>query len=64
MKHEEKDRVLEQRFQKAGEWKKLQNKFRRVQERRSRSNTVEVLYVQNSVILASMLLTINRSGSL
>ena len=30
----------------------------------SRTNTVEVLYVQNSVILASMLLTINRNGSL
>ena len=29
-KHEEKDRVLEERFQKVGEWKKLPSKFRRV----------------------------------
>ena len=28
--HEEKDRVLEERFQKVGEWKKLPSKFRRV----------------------------------
>ena len=45
-KHEEKDRVLEEHFQKVGEWNKLPGKFRRVRERCSRPNTVLVLYIQ------------------
>ena len=42
-KHEEKHRVLEQRFQKVGEWKKLPSKFTRVREWCPWLNTVAVL---------------------
>ena len=42
-KGEEKHGVLEERFQKVGEWKKLPRKFRRVRERCPRPNTVAVL---------------------
>ena len=43
MKHKEKHRVLEERFQKVGESKKLPSKFWRVREQFPQPNTVAVL---------------------
>ena len=45
--NETRRKVLEERFQKVGEWKKLPSKFRRARERWPRSNTVAVLYCRN-----------------
>ena len=44
-KHEGNHEVLEERYEKVGEWKKLPRKFRRVGERCVRPNTVAVLYI-------------------
>ena len=57
-KHEEKDRVLEELFQKVGKWKKLPSKFRRVQDRRPPPlPQFRTFSFKHSVIMASMLLT-------